>query len=406
MCMPHASRRASWSRRVASVVVAPVFLLASALTVSSAAGEPAVASTPLSSRAVTSVVTSPSPGGDWKQFGFDSAHSWFNPGETGLTAATVSGLHLLWVKGPAPETTAVIEHGHVIACAQHCYSRLVRTGASFRSDTFDGSGRVDSIAVGQGLLFSEVRYGDMLEAVRLDTGAHAWSQDFRFACLEGGPVYHAARVFMAECRSDPHVWAVDATTGAVLWVTLTRQPGVSEGFRTPPTVAFNRVYVGSTTAVETFREDTGRFRWLVPFDQVTQVEAGAGLLFVGSAEGISALDPITGAVRWARSRTGRFAVAGDTVYLSGGRSLSAFDASTGAQRWSVRLGEPFGQPAVAGGLVWLARSRSLRAYDAATGHLLSSTAGIFYSVLVVGDGVAALGCRTETNVVGICVYGP
>jgi outer membrane protein assembly factor BamB len=361
----------------------------------------------VASGAVAPAVASPSPGGDWKQLGFDSSHSWFNPDEMTLTSATVSTVHLLWGKGPIPETSAVMEHGHVIACAEQCYSRLVDTGAGFRTYTFRyAPPRDDAIAVGQGLLFSETSYQGGVEALRLDTGALAWSQGFHSTTLEGGPVYHAGRVFTAEGYYDPHVYAADATTGALLWATLTQRPGVSDGFTTPPTVAFNRVYVGSPTTVEAFREDNGRFRWLVSLDQVTQVEAGAGLVFVGSAEGVTALDPITGAVRWARKRTGRFAVAGDTLYLSAGRSLTAFDAVTGARRWSVRTGNPLGQPTVAGGLVWLARSDSLRAYDAQTGQLLWSTAGAFASVLVVGDGVVALGCFTETKVAGICVYGP
>lgn len=361
----------------------------------------------VSSGALAPAVASPSPGGDWKQLGFDSSHAWYNPDETTLTQATLSGVHLLWAKGPPPETTAVIEHGHVIACAQRCYSRLVRTGASFRTYSFEfAPPREDAVAVEQGLLFSETSYMGGVEALRLDTGGLAWAQRFHSASLEGGPVYHAGRVFAAERQFGPHVYAADATTGALLWATLTRRPGFPDGFSTSPTVAFNRVYVGSPTTVEAFREDNGRFRWLVPLDQVTQVEAGAGLVLVGSADGITALDPITGAVRWARQRTGRFAVAGDTLYLSAGKSLTAFDAATGAQRWSVRTGKPLGQPAVAGGLIWLARFDSLRTYDAVTGHLLWSTAGFFDTALVVGDGVVALGCRTETNVTGICVYGP
>src|SRR6476469_7128816 len=35
---------------------------------------------------------------DWRQYGFDTGHSWYNPEESAITSANVAHLHLVWRK--------------------------------------------------------------------------------------------------------------------------------------------------------------------------------------------------------------------------------------------------------------------------------------------------------------------
>jgi outer membrane protein assembly factor BamB len=343
---------------------------------------------------------SPSPGGDWKQFGFDSSHSSSNPDETTLTPTTIGSLHLLWSKGPAGPD--VIEHGHVISCLVKCYSRLATTGGLYRTYTIYK--RTGPIAVANGLLFSEGSPEPVLYGVPLSGGPGGW-QTFFYNYQIGGPVYHAGRVFSADGHGFPHghVNALDAADGARLWSTL---PKTTDGFSGLPTVAFNRVYVPGPTSLQVFREDNGRFTWIVPSFNPSQVVAGAGALFVRSDLGTTAYDPVTGHTLWTSRLSGQMSVDSTTLYLSDGTSAWALDAATGATRWGATSSGSFDQSSVAGGLLWVALGGSLDALDPQTGHVVwASAVGPYFGQPVVGEGVVAIGCISPAGATGTCVFG-
>jgi outer membrane protein assembly factor BamB len=341
---------------------------------------------------------SPSPGGDWKQAGFDSTHSSFNPDETTITAAAVASLHLLWSKGPA--TPMVIEHGHVIACRARCFSRLSATGGTYR--IYQPFPNWDGVGVGEGLLFAETYYGKEWATVSLSTGHAGWGAISGGHHLSG-PVYHAGRVFGTDDFN--HVFALDAATGARVWKTTAR----ADFFTVPssPTVAFNRVYVAWPTQVQAFREDNGYFRWLATLPSPRSLVAGAGSVFVSSNAGTTALDPITGQQRWnVPAAVGSLAVDADTVYVAASGSLTALDASTGALHWQTPISTNFTPPSIAGGLVWTNNGGTLTALDRATGSLAwSNSDHRVFGAPIVGDGVVAVGCDAPPGGLGVCVFG-
>jgi outer membrane protein assembly factor BamB len=347
-----------------------------------------------------SASASPSPGGDWKQFGFDSSHSSFNPSETTLTAATVGSVHLLWSKGPAEPD--VIEHGHVISCLVKCYSRIATTGGLYR--TYTVYKRTGPIAVANGLLLTEGSPEPVFYGVPLSEAHGGWAQFF-FNYQIGGPVYHAGRVFSADNHGFPHghVNALDATNGARVW---SSSPKTTEGFTGLPTVAFNRVYVPGPTSLQVFREDNGRFAWIVPSFNPSQVVAGAGAIYVRSDLGTTAYDPVTGHALWRSRLNGQMSADSTTLYISDGTSLWALDAATGATRWGAASNGTFDQSSVAGGLLWFVLGGSLHASDKASGHVVwASEVGPYFGQPLVGDGVVAIGCISPAGSAGTCVFG-
>ena len=198
--------------------------------------------------------------------------------------------------------------------------------------------------------------------------------------VNSSPAIASGRVFIGTPGpglAEADIWALDASTGSVLWKQVT------EGlFTSSPTVWGGSLFVGTLYdhMVRAFDAATGALQWAF-------TGAGAmnspvvidGRLYVAANSGIVySLDPKTGAELWEAS-TGPGILA-ETVAISNGLVLVgsesavsdptffAFDATTGATRWSVTLNQIAASATVANGVVYVgSEDHNLYALDADTG---------------------------------------
>lgn len=161
----------------------------------------------------------------------------------------------------------------------------------------------------------------------------------------------------------------------------------------------------SDTLLIAFDAHTGARHWSfddgAQFGSLLPVAFGNGVVYVGAAGGLAALDLATGAPRWQNAAVPSAdeppAVSNGMVYVAD-NGLTALDAATGALRWSVA---PAGDtnldrfPLVAGnGLVVAAGANTLYALDAATGALRWShpvAANELFSQLALAGGLVIVG---------------
>jgi len=189
--------------------------------------------------------------------------------------------------------------------------------------------------------------------------------------------------------NNGNLYAIDAKTGALNWVTL-----LGGEISSSPAVAEDLVFIGNDAGITALKSKSGDRQWtvatgeLVPFarrwdyfqSSPTYVE---GVVYIGSGDGnIYSLDAKTGAVKWTYKTEGRVrtspAVADGVVYCgSMDGNLYALDAKSGQLKWKFKtqgnsffpLGEVQSTPAVADGTVYFgSRDGNLYAVDVATGQ--------------------------------------
>lgn len=172
------------------------------------------------------------------------------------------------------------------------------------------------------------------------------------------------------------VYAVDASTGALIW-TVNIGQGVS-----PPVVGGGVVYVGNGISGTLYALDaqTGATIWSKNPGGSTFFAPAlkGGILYVPfGGFSLEALNAATGAVIWADPSGGGAAspaVVGNTVYtMSSDYKLRAINASTGAVLWATVVADLGTTPAVVDGTIYLGTYNlhyGIRAYSAATGNLL------------------------------------
>jgi outer membrane protein assembly factor BamB len=216
-----------------------------------------------------------------------------------------------------------------------------------RADEASGGG----LAYGEGRLFVTLGFG---EIVALDpaTGGEIWRQDLG-SVATSAPTVEGGRVFVS--GRDGVGWALDASTGRVLW-TVTSTPdrlGVMGG--AAPAVSGDTVVFpfisGELIAAETA---TGAVRWTAyllgerpgaSYAKVADITGdpviSGGRVFVGNHSGeTAAIELGTGQTLWtaAKGALGPVTVAGGSVFLvSDQNDLVRLEAANGAVVWSVPL---------------------------------------------------------------------
>jgi glucose dehydrogenase len=242
--------------------------------------------------------------------------------------------------------------------------------------TFTTGGLVTaSPAVVKGVLYVPASDGRVY-ALNATTGVLIWQS----VPIEAGypsPAVVGGRVYVGTGVDFCRLYALDAATGAVLWST----PEIGGGI-TSPAVAGGRVYVGAGKSLYALDAVTGAFVWTAPIDTIFSSPAvAAGKVYVGAGPKVYALDAATGGVVWIANAGSPSAgvwsspaVVAGRLYVGsndfGAPNTYAFDAETGQLEWVAE--NPFAitlsSPAVANGLVYIASTDSLlTAHDAETG---------------------------------------
>lgn len=183
------------------------------------------------------------------------------------------------------------------------------------------------------------------------------------------PVVSGGRVFV-HGRRDPDevIWALDLTTGKVLWQQTYTAPfernqyarGMAKGPHATPLVADGRLYtLGVTGILTAWNVQDGAVVWRKDYSASVDttklfcgtapspiIEAGMLVVQVGSdvhGGRVLALDPATGAERWSWRGAGP-GYASPAIISAGGvrqivthtnSSIEGIDAKTGAPLWSV-----------------------------------------------------------------------
>jgi eukaryotic-like serine/threonine-protein kinase len=170
----------------------------------------------------------------------------------------------------------------------------------------------------------------------------------------------------------------NATTGAFVWAADFAQrsfspPGAMAGV-TSPTVVNGRVYAAvccataglplPDTSVYALDATTGATLWLGdPNGAILSSAAVADRIYAPRYAAVTAIDPATGAVVWSTPNSEHIlsspAVANGVVFASSLVALYAYDATTGAQLWSGAYGGGLSSPAVANGVVYIGNGEML-----------------------------------------------
>jgi len=253
---------------------------------------------------------------------------------------------------------------------------------------------------------------EKLYALNATTGAVLWSTCIGFA-TSSSPAVANGVVYIG---SGGRLYALNATTGAVLWTADTISDAQIDS---SPAVVKGVVYIGITGvpggALYAFKADTGAKLWTVTTENYVQTSpavANGVVYFVVGLGHLYAVSAATGALLWtaytdtAHSSTSSPTVVNGVVYAgSGDGKLHAFNATTGAVIWTAATAgnDIDASPAVANGVVYIESSDGkLYAYNATTGASLWSTvinprSTFRFSSPVVANGVVYVTARDGDN---------
>lgn len=218
----------------------------------------------------------------------------------------------------------------------------------------------------------------------LDTasGKPRWQRTWPNAgdTIYAAPAVDGGMVFAAVGGPDGGGYALDATTGKIVW-----QTSHVEGFDAVPLAADGVVYFGSQApdTLTALDEKTGAMRWQAGASGINAPPiTGGGLVYVAGADQIiRAFHVQDGSPAWTFQTGGNagnaligtgaaLTLANGVLYAgSQGGDLYALDAATGKQRWSVAVSSPIDQPpAVADGAIFITtEAAQVYAYRASDG---------------------------------------
>jgi eukaryotic-like serine/threonine-protein kinase len=299
---------------------------------------------------------------DWPMFGFDPAHSHYNPYEHTLSVSNVGNLTVQW---QAP---------------------------------LSGENLFEPPAVVDGIVYVATK-NTMLTALSATSHTVLWKfrLDRRYVTP---PVVASGMVFVG----GYHVYALNARTGALIWKRSTSQ-GVYA-----LTVAQHLLYFSTASSGLCAYTLTGVQQWCKGglFTTLTPAIA-SGVLYLSSNNTLSAHNATTGATLWTYTSSVYLdnapTVANGMVYFCDGNATCyALNAASGAFMWSVPLaGSVQWSPAAAYGLVYISTdtpANTLYALNASTGAMVwsyTNASESFFASPVVANGVVYLGSQDTTN---------
>jgi outer membrane protein assembly factor BamB len=405
ICVTNRKHTAFFSIASSMLAIAPLWLtLAAACTSAHAqtSDDAAVSS--------TSAGTTPSPA-DWTQFHRDNMQRW-NPYETVLDVSNVGRLKLKWTNPIIPDqltsesseagpTSPVVANGVVYVGVSNndpigLYALNASTGA--RLWNFATGAVQASPAVANGVVYFGATSGSLnvqnssgsVYALNARTGAKLWSYAagtlFNFSgalAVANGVVYVAAggNTTSQPVQSRANVFALNASTGAVLWSYALGEDVIPIG---SPAVTNGVVYFGTqgfsgSGQLYALNASTGAKLWSYPTngDLATSPAVANGVVYFGAFDdNVYAINATTGAKLWSYT-TGNIvasspAVANGVVYIgSADGNVYALNAATGARLWSYAAGSGvFSSPAVANGVVYIVDANGIEGLNASTGAKL------------------------------------
>lgn len=324
----------------------------------------------------------------WPQSGYGPEHTGFNPFETTISAANVSGLQVRWSAtvgdGRPKEASPAIADGVLYVTTDKLYAFDASTGSARWSvpGIWDwASGPVVDTGVVYVNAIKDGRF--TLHVFDAGSGRARWSRELGDS---GG--YPATVADGVVYVGGDKLYAFNAKTGSPLWSAA----GIGRAFSGSPAVAGGVVYAGADK-VYAFDAKTGAQLWSAATGGYiySSPAVANGVVYIGN-EHLYAFNATTGTQLWySASETGYGSpsVANGVVY-AGAENLLALNATTGAQLWSVATGTDDGSAAVANGVVYVANvgHQHAHAYHATTGReLWSGTTAVGGSSPVVANGV-------------------
>ncbi|WP_143232608.1 outer membrane protein assembly factor BamB family protein [Actinoplanes regularis] len=347
-----------------------------------ARGVPVPSAVPLPS--VPSVRAVPVPMG-WDRPGFDPGNTFFNPGETVLTAGSIGRLVKKWsvrlrvdkqsCPGQIDVGPPVVSGDHVVIGDHKGISvYAARTGLrlwAFQWDDF-GEGLRPTLTITNRLViagyaecYSVSNSKSRLIAFDPTTGKPRWAQDgtpsVAYVVVDKG-------VAMASGWEDPSsvgLAAYSLANGEQIW----SKPGhIATGVSAGGTVLAHEINVNEEVPETVTGVDitTGATRWTAKGTWYAEAASPAGdRLYASDEKGeLAAFRVADGTVAWTAPpgpgdhgewTMGSMSIATDgvRVYRSSDRTLEALDAPTGRLLWTYRMKTSSPQPVVAGGLVYV-----------------------------------------------------
>ena len=272
---------------------------------------------------------------------------------------------------------------------------------------------VYSLTVADGVVYAGAEDGH-LYALDASTRALLWLYD-GIQPTDDAPMVVDGAVYVQS--EDGHLYALDEFTGRLLW--RSEMGGVSAAPRASGGVVYTganggKVYgmVASSplsTAAPAQEREAGDLLWRYQADAdlVSQPTAVNGLLYIGGGGYLYAIDGATGSLAW-RYKTGALvleppAVADGTVYARAvNGALYALDARSGELRWQYQAGESAKpSPTANGGVVFTGSDDgSVHAVDASTGGLIwryRTDGPVIYAPVVADDAVYVVSWDEEAR---------
>jgi len=259
---------------------------------------------------------------------------------------------------------------------------------------------------------------DYLYAINATTGALLWKYKTGNSIVDSSPAVVSGTVYVGS--TDDYLYAINATTGALVWKFKT-----GAAIYSSPAVVNGEVYIGSTDdSVYAVNATSGAQTWkyATTGEVYSSPAISDGVVYVGSDDDyVYAINATTGALSW-KYKTGNEVVSSPTVsdgivYVgSNDDNCYGLQALTGAELWNFAgsSGAQFtSSPAVFDGVVYIGTSvgyfYGLTARNGTQIWYLESTVANVTSTPTIANGVEyfAIGSKVyaaEDVVTGVVLW--
>lgn len=302
--------------------------------------------------------------GDWPMFGYDPGHTGYV--DPAVQAHSIRGT-VLWSQKFAPIFSSAVAGMGLLYIGNtdgYLYALRQETGAVvWRTSVHDNL--TDSTPTLEGQVLFVAVHSTALEALNAHNGQVYWQFETHEK-IQAPPLAVNGRVYLA---SRTTVWALDASSGKLLWKF---HHGV-EGWPTSaaPTMMGNVLYIGLGSGTQFWALNVANGQMLWSFDTGDRITSTAlvanNTVYVATWHGlIYALERSTGSKLWSYSLNARLkqtvvdGVGGSMAWAEGRLyvgdyrgTLLCIDASKGREIWRYATGtEILATPVISAGLVY------------------------------------------------------